>query len=80
MSDIGVRLRHRQCLPYLAGLVLRDLVLGVLLAVLALAVGAAGLGNVDLKQPSVSYLWIFLHGVSLADSTTSSFRPSRTPR
>ena len=26
-----------------------DLVLGVLLAVLALAVGSAGLGNVDLK-------------------------------
>jgi len=33
---------------YLASLVLRDLVLSVLLAVLALAVGAAGLGNVDL--------------------------------
>jgi len=42
-------------MAYLAGLVLRDLVLGVLLAVLALAVGAAGLWNVDLcfnsRQP-----------------------------
>lgn len=36
-------------LPYLASLVLGDLVLGVLLAVLALAVGASGLWNVDLK-------------------------------
>ncbi len=33
---------------YLSGLVLRDLVLGVLFAGLALAVGAASLGNVDL--------------------------------
>jgi hypothetical protein len=33
----------------LSCLVLGDLVLGVLLAVLALAVGSAGLGNVDLK-------------------------------
>lgn len=32
----------------LAGLVLSDLVLGVLAAILALAVGVAGLGNVDL--------------------------------
>jgi hypothetical protein len=32
----------------LAGLVLGDLVLGVLAALLALAVGVAGLGNVDL--------------------------------
>jgi hypothetical protein len=32
----------------LAGLVLRDLVLGVLAALLALAVGVSGLGNVDL--------------------------------
>lgn len=38
----------------LASLVLGDLVLGVLAAVLALAVGVAGLGNVDL----------FIHGVS----------------
>lgn len=34
----------------LSCLVLGDLVLGVLLAVLALAVGSAGLGNVDLKM------------------------------
>jgi hypothetical protein len=34
--------------PYLSCLVLGDLVLGVLAAVLALAVGASGLGNVDL--------------------------------
>jgi hypothetical protein len=33
---------------YLAGLVLRDFVLGVLSAILALAVCASGLGNVDL--------------------------------
>ena len=32
----------------LSGLVLGDLVLGVLAALLALAVGVAGLGNVDL--------------------------------
>ena len=32
----------------IAGLLTGDLVLGVLLAVLALAVGSAGLGNVDL--------------------------------
>lgn len=36
--------------PYLASLVLGDLVLGVLLAVLALAVGSSGLGYVDLSQ------------------------------
>jgi len=35
---------------YLAGLVLGDLVLGVLLAVPALAVGAASLWNVDLRS------------------------------
>jgi hypothetical protein len=35
---------------YLSGLVLGDLVLGVLLAVSALAVGASGLWNVDLKM------------------------------
>jgi hypothetical protein len=35
---------------YLSGLVLCDLVLGVLLAVLALAVGASGLWNVDLTE------------------------------
>ena len=33
------------------GLLTGDLVLGVLLAVLALAVGTAGLGNVDLSIP-----------------------------
>lgn len=33
------------------GLLTGDLVLGVLLAVLALAVGTAGLGNVDLNNP-----------------------------
>lgn len=38
----------------LASLVLGDLVLGVLAALLALAVGVSGLGNVDL----------FVHGVS----------------
>jgi hypothetical protein len=32
------------------GLVLSDLVLGVLLALAALAVGSTGLGNVDLKK------------------------------
>ena len=35
-------------MPYLASLVLGDLVLGVLLAVLALAVGPARLRDVDL--------------------------------
>lgn len=35
----------------LAGLVLGDLVLGVLAALLALAVGVTGLGNVDLVMP-----------------------------
>lgn len=41
-------------LSYLSCLVLCDLVLGVLLAVLALAVCAACLGNVDLKRRCVS--------------------------
>jgi len=36
-------------LTHLAGLVLGDLVLGVLPALLALAVGLSGLGNVDLS-------------------------------
>ena len=40
----GVRRRR----SYLPGLVLGDFVLGVLLAVFALAIGAAGLGDVDL--------------------------------
>ena len=35
-------------MSYLSGFILRDLVLGVLPAVLALAVGASGLGDVDL--------------------------------
>jgi hypothetical protein len=39
-------------LTHLAGLVLGDLVLGVLPALLALAVGLAGLGNVDLSSRS----------------------------
>lgn len=38
----------------LAGFVLRDFVLGVLLAVLAFAVGAAGLWNVDLLANPIS--------------------------
>lgn len=38
----------------LAGFVLRDLVLGVLLAVLAFTVGAAGLWNVDLLANPIS--------------------------
>ena len=40
---------------YLAGLVLCDLVLGVLLAVFALAVGAAGLWNVDLNKHTINH-------------------------
>jgi hypothetical protein len=36
--------------PYLSSLVLCDFVLGVLLALLALAVGASGLGYVDLRR------------------------------
>jgi hypothetical protein len=39
---------------YLSSLVLCDLVLGVLSAVLTLAVGASGLRNVDLGNVSVS--------------------------
>jgi hypothetical protein len=35
---------------YLSGLVLGNLVLGVLAALLALAVGASGLWNVDLRD------------------------------
>jgi hypothetical protein len=37
------------------GLLTGDLVLGVLLAVLALAVGSSGLGNVDLKRIVSTY-------------------------
>lgn len=40
----------------LASLVLGDLVLGVLAALLALAVGVSGLGNVDLIREYVSHL------------------------
>jgi hypothetical protein len=47
---------------YLSGLVLCDLVLGVLFAVLALAVGASGLGYVDLLRVlSASIRSRFLH-------------------
>ena len=43
-------------ISYFAGLILCNLVLSVLLAGLALAIGAAGFGNVDLvrKGPQVS--------------------------
>ena len=41
---------------YLAGLVLGDLVLCMLFAGLALAVGLSGLWNVDLKERCVSLL------------------------
>jgi hypothetical protein len=41
----------------LAGLVLGDLVLGVLSALLALAVGVSGLGDVDLVMPSSQPPW-----------------------
>jgi len=41
-------------LAYLASLVLGDLVLGVLPAVLALAVSATSLGNVDLRRKRMS--------------------------
>jgi hypothetical protein len=40
---------------YLSSLVLCDLVLSVLSALLALAVGASGLGNVDLESMLVSF-------------------------
>ena len=40
---------------YLAGLVLRDLVVGVFLAVPALAIGAASLWNVHLEQTHRQY-------------------------
>lgn len=40
-------------MAYLAGFVLCDLVLSVLFAILALAVGAACLGNVDLYEREV---------------------------
>ena len=39
---------------YLAGFILRDLMLGVLLAVLTLAVGATGFWDVDLCNPFIS--------------------------
>lgn len=43
------------CEAYLASFVLSDLVLGVFLAGLALAVGSAGFGNVDLFYLRVSH-------------------------
>ena len=49
-----MRIRARRLEAYLAGLVLRDFMVGVLLAFLALAIGAAGLGNVDLFNHRVS--------------------------
>lgn len=39
---------------YLSGLVLGNLVLGVLLAILALAVGASGLWDVDLRNDKLA--------------------------
>jgi hypothetical protein len=39
--------------PYFAGLVLRNFVLGMFIAALALAVGPASLGNVDLWMAKV---------------------------
>lgn len=56
----------------LASFVLRDLVLGVLLAVLAFAVGAAGLWNVDLLAESIS--------IDPARCATDSFVQSSTCR
>jgi len=58
-----VQFRVRTCHPSsseyafsanLAGFVLCDFVLGVLLAVLALAISAPGLGNVDLERGEIS--------------------------
>ena len=49
LSAVGMA--KSQCIiSYLAGFVLRDLVLCVLLAVLALAVGATGFGYVHLLE------------------------------
>ena len=45
-----MRSSSRSGISHLARLVLGDFVLGVLLAVLALAVGATSLGNVDLEK------------------------------
>jgi len=42
-----------------------DLVLGVLLAVLALAVGASGLWDVDLEEMLVLFFWKYLARVYL---------------
>ena len=49
VSRSSVRNSSIACV-YLSGLVLGDLVLGVLAALLALAVGASGLWNVDLRD------------------------------
>jgi len=56
---------------YLSGLVLCDFVLGVLSAVLALAVGASGFGYVDLWELLVS----FNSGCWLIPSPSSLARP-----
>lgn len=70
--------RQVQNSSYLSGLVLCDLVLGVLLAVLALAVGASGLRNVDLRRVS-SALIQFDVSASISSSISVKQSPSPTP-
>ena len=57
-----------------AGFVLRDLVLGVLFAVLAFAVGAAGFWNIDLLPESISIDPTTFAPVSNAQSSTYKSR------
>ena len=60
-------------MTYLAGLVLRNLVLGVLLAVLAFAVGATSLWNVDLhKQVSSAISTAKIIGTKAMSATVRS--------
>jgi hypothetical protein len=58
---------------YFAGFVLSDLVVGVLLAVLALAVGAASLGNVHLE------ITVLLAGISHIGLMQPLSLPSKGP-
>jgi hypothetical protein len=65
----------------LASLVLGDLVLGVLAAVLALAVGLTGLGNVDLYWRLLVSLWLESHAARpLSTESSRVGKPMPPPR
>lgn len=67
--------------PYFSGLVLGDLVLGVLLAALVLAVSATGLGNVDLRDVLSQRICFFNDSINPSEKppSLSNWRKSVSP-